>query len=120
MCYIIKQMKKKEICFEVNLFTNTYCTLDIIDDLFNFIVTRSDEFLENFNISYRNICKNKTTYNSPFIKSNSGKDIDSIQRITHYYTENRIADKDKRRIISLSFKNQLNKLLALKKSLGTL
>ena len=59
MCYIIKQMKKKEICFEVNLFTNTYCTLDIIDDLFNFIEIRSDEFLENFNISYRNICKKK-------------------------------------------------------------
>lgn len=120
MCNIIKQMGKKEIYFEVNLFTYNFHTLDIIDDLFNLVEIRSDAFFGTFNISYKNICKNKTTYDSPFIKSNSGKDADSIKRTTHYYTENKIEEKNKRRIISLSSNNQLNKLFELKKSLGTL
>lgn len=120
MCNIIKQMKKKEIYFEVNLFTYNFTTLDIIDDLFNFVEIRSDESLGAFNISYRNMCNNKTTYGSQFIKSNSGKDINSIKRTTHYYTENKIEEKNKRRIISLSPISQLNKLIELKKSLGTL
>ena len=120
MCHIIKQMEKKEINFEVNLFTYNFHTLDIIDDLFNLVEIRSDAFFGTFNISYRNICKNKISYTSPFTKSNNGKDADSIKRTTHYYTENKIEEKNKRRIISLSSNNQLNKLFELKKSLGTL